>query len=171
LLIENILEIINIQIILDYKINKIFYMPAEMEPIADMICELTRNCNIKEEYFAASFNLSPTEIKFLKLFAVKPQYTIKELREILKLTPGRITHILTSLEAKNLIFRTLDAKDKRIILVSLQPKANPLIINLQQNYKELNKKILQNVSQEQLEIISSALKTLNIVFAQWVNQK
>ena len=30
-------------------------MPTEMEPIAEMICELTRNCSIKEEYFAASF--------------------------------------------------------------------------------------------------------------------
>ncbi|MDT3697348.1 MAG: MarR family transcriptional regulator [Ignavibacterium sp.] len=146
-------------------------MLAEMEPIADMICELTRNCNIKEEYFAASFNMSPTEIKFLKLFAVKPQYTIKELRDVLKLTPGRITHVLTSLEAKNLISRTLNVNDKREILVSLLPKANPLITNLKQNYNELHKRILQNVSQRELENISSALKTLNQVFAEWVNQK
>lgn len=146
-------------------------MANEMEPIAEMICELTRNCNIKEEYFAASFNLSPTEVKFLKLLAVKPQYTIKELRDILKLTPGRITHILTSLEAKNLISRTIDDKDKRVILVSLQTKASPLIVNLHQNYNELHKRILQNVNEEELEKISSSLKILNKVFNQWVNQK
>lgn len=146
-------------------------MSVEMEPIAEMICELTRNCNIKEEYFAASFNLSPSEIKFLKLLAVKPQYTIKEFREILKLTPGRITHILTSLEAKNLITRTLDPKDKRVILVCLLPKATPLILNLQQNYNELHKRILQNVSEEELKKITSSLKILNKVFDQWVNQK
>lgn len=146
-------------------------MSVEMEPIAEMICELTRNCNIKEEYFAASFNLSPSEIKFLKLLAVKPQYTIKEFREILKLTPGRITHILTSLEAKNLITRTLDPKDKRVILVCLLPKATPLILNLQQIYNELHKRILQNVSEEELKKITSSLKILNKVFDQWVNQK
>ncbi|HQJ47306.1 MAG TPA: MarR family transcriptional regulator, partial [Ignavibacteriaceae bacterium] len=132
-------------------------MSVEMEPIAEMICELTRNCNIKEEYFAASFNLSPSEIKFLKLLAVKPQYTIKEFREILKLTPGRITHILTSLEAKNLITRTLDPKDKRVILVCLLPKATPLILNLQQNYNELHKRILQNVSEDELKKIPGIL--------------
>lgn len=145
-------------------------MAVEMEPIAEMICELTRNCNIKEEYFAASFNLSPTEVKFLKLLAIKPQYTIKELRDILKLTPGRITHILTSLEAKNLISRTLGDKDKRVIIVSLQPKANPLILNLHQNYNELHKRILQNVNEKELDEISSSLKILNKVFNQWVNQ-
>ncbi len=146
-------------------------MSVEMEPIAEMICELTRNCNIKEEYFAASFNLSPSEIKFLKLLAVKPKYTIKEFREILKLTPGRITHVLTSLEAKNLITRTLDPKDKRVILVCLLPKATPLILNLQQNYNELHKRILQNVSEDELKKITSSLKILNKVFDQWVNQK
>lgn len=76
-------------------------MTNNIEPVAELICELTRNCNIKEEYFASSFNLSPTEVRFLKLFAIKPVYTIKELRDVLKLTPGRITHILTSLEEKS----------------------------------------------------------------------
>jgi DNA-binding MarR family transcriptional regulator len=142
-----------------------------MEPIAEMICELTRYCSIKEEYFASGFNLSPTEVKFLKLFAVKPQYTIKELREILKLTPGRITHILTSLEKKNLISRKLDEKDKRVILVSILPKANPLIANLHKNYNELHLRILQNVGESELEKISSSLQILNSVFKKWVDEK
>jgi DNA-binding MarR family transcriptional regulator len=145
-------------------------MTTEMEPIAEMICELTRNCFIKEEYFAASFNLTPTEVKFLKLFAVKPQYTIKELRDILKLTPGRITHILTSLQDKNLISRTLDDHDKRVILVSILTKAQPLIANLQQNYRELHSRILQDVDEFELQKISASLQILNNVFKKWVNQ-
>lgn len=142
-----------------------------MDPVAELICELTRNCNIKEEYFAASFNLSPTEVRFLKLFAVSPTYSIKELRDLLKLTPGRITHILTSLEAKKLISRTLDPKDKRVIIVNLMPKAAPLISNLQQNYHELHNRILQNVKEDEMEKILSSLEILVDVFKKWVNQK
>jgi DNA-binding MarR family transcriptional regulator len=146
-------------------------MSTEIRPIAEMICELTRNCTIKEEYFAASFNLSPTEVRLLKLFSIKSSYTIKELRDLLKLTPGRITHILTSLETKNLISRTLDEKDKRVILVSILPKANPLIANLHKNYNELHLRILQNVGENELEKISSSLQILNSVFKKWVNEK
>jgi len=142
-----------------------------MEPVAELICELTRNCNIKEEYFASSFNLSPTEVRFLKLFAVSPTYSIKELRDRLKLTPGRITHILSSLEVKKLISRTLDPKDKRVIIVNLMPKASPLISNLQQNYHELHNRILQNVKEEEMEKILSSLEILVDVFKKWVNQK
>lgn len=146
-------------------------MPKEIVPIAELICQLTRNCNIKEEYFASSFNLSPTEVKFLKLFAVKPTHTIKELREILNLTPGRITHILTSLEQKQLIKRTLDVTDKRVILVSLLPKANPLINDILQSYSELHSRILQNVDAAELQKIQSSLVLLVKVFKNWVNQK
>lgn len=146
-------------------------MSNNMEPVAELICELTRNCNIKEEYFASSFNLSPTEVRFLKLFAVSPTYSIKELRDRLKLTPGRITHILSSLEVKKLISRTLDPKDKRVIIVNLMPKASPLISNLQQNYHELHNRILQNVKEEEMEKILSSLEILVDVFKKWVNQK
>lgn len=146
-------------------------MADNIEPVAELICELTRNCNIKEEYFATSFNLSPTEVRFLKLLAVTPTYSIKELRDILKLTPGRITHILTSLEDKKLISRTLDPKDKRVIIVNLMPKAAPLISNLQQNYLELHNRILQSVKEEEMEKILSSLEILVDVFKKWVNQK
>jgi DNA-binding MarR family transcriptional regulator len=146
-------------------------MPKDMKPVAELICELTRNCNIKEEYFASSFNLSPTEVRLLKLFVSSPTYTIKEIRDRLKLTPGRITHILTSLEAKKLISRSLDTNDKRVILVSLMPKANHLIKNLHENYDELHNRILQNVKEEEIEKILSSLEILVNVFRKWVNQK
>lgn len=142
-----------------------------MEPIAEMICELTRNCTIKEEYFAASFNLSPTEVRLLKLFSFSQKYTIKELRESLKLTPGRITHILTTLEEKKLITRVQDSNDKRIILVNLTSKALPLITNLHQNYNDLHRRILESVDSSELAKITSALEILNDVFKKWVNQK
>jgi len=146
-------------------------MLKDIDPIAELICELTRNCNIKEEYFASSFNLSPTEVRLLKLFVLSPTYTIKEIRDLLKLTPGRITHILTSLEAKKLVSRNSDSKDKRIIIVSLLPKANPLITNLNKNYHELHNRILKNVKEEEIKKILSSLEILVGVFKEWVDQK
>jgi DNA-binding MarR family transcriptional regulator len=146
-------------------------MSEKMDPIAEMICELTRNCTIKEEYFAASFNLTPTEVRLLKLFSFSSKYTIKELRDLLKLTPGRITHILTTLEEKKLITRVQDLNDKRIILVNLTAKALPLINNLHQNYNDLHKRILQSVDASELEKIASSLEILNDVFKKWVDQK
>lgn len=143
----------------------------DYEEVAELICELTRNCNIKEEYFAASFNLSPTEVKFLKLFAFDGILSIKEIKEKLNLTAGRITHIINSLEAKKIVVRAPDDKDKRNINVKLSSKADPLIQNLHQNYKKLHEDILTNVNGVPLTDIKSSLKVLVDVFKKWVAQK
>lgn len=146
-------------------------MNKDYEQLSELICELTRNCNIKEEFFAASFNLSPTEVRFLKLFSFQDTYTVRELREKLKLTPGRITHILSSLEAKKLIGRIADEMDKRNVIVKLLPKASPLIQNLHENYNKLHKDILKNVNKEDIKNIYSSLKILVDVFKKWVEQE
>jgi DNA-binding MarR family transcriptional regulator len=138
--------------------------------LAELICDLTRNCNIKEEYFANSFNLSPTEVRFLKLFAFQEKYSIKELKEKLSLSPGRITHILQSLETKMLVVRFPDNNDKRNIMVKLLPKATPLIENLLVNYDKLHQDILKNVNSKEIENIYSSLQILVDVFKKWVEE-
>jgi len=97
----------------------------DYEVLAEMLCELTRMCGIKEDYFARSFNLSPTEVRLLKLFTFSETFTVKELREKLKISPGRITHIISSLEEKKLIRRVRDVNDRRSILIQLMPSATP----------------------------------------------
>ena len=142
----------------------------EYEVLAEMICELTRNCNVKEDYFAASFNLSPSEVRLLMLFTITDTYSIKELREKLKLTSGRITHILTSLEDKKLLIRIPVNIDKRNIIVKLLPKAKPLIKNLHQNYRQLHKNILESVDKNDIIQIQSSMAILLEVLKKWVNK-
>lgn len=146
-------------------------MDSEYISLAELICDLTRYCAIKEEYFAASFNLSPTEVRFLKIFSFNYSFTIKEIREKLELTPGRITHILDSLEAKKLIVRIPEKDDKRNIIVKLLPKATPLIANLQHNYNDLHKNILESVDKKELKKIYSSLEILVNVFRKWTEKK
>jgi len=139
--------------------------------LAELICDLTRNCNIKEDYFAASFNLSPTEVRFLKLFAFESSISLKEIKQKLGVSPGRITHILQSLEKKKLVKKFPDEHDKRNMIVTILPKASPLIQNLLKNYNNLHNDILRNVHQEEIANIYSSLKILEDVFKKWVNEE
>lgn len=140
------------------------------EMLAALICSLTRNCNIREEYFAASFNLSPAEVKLLKLFAFNKTLTIKEICAMLQLTPGRITHILTSLEEKKLLVRSADPADKRNIIVSTAPKCAPFISNLHMSYHDLHKRVLESVSPEDQEKLFQSLQILDEIFNKWVHE-
>jgi MarR family transcriptional regulator, 2-MHQ and catechol-resistance regulon repressor len=139
--------------------------------LAELVCELTRNCGIKEEYFASSFNLSPAQVRLLKLFTQQSSYTIKELCELLKLSNGRITQIISALEEKKLIIRKADPKDKRNIIVSLLPGSKLFIDNLTKNYRELHKIILAEVGEKKKEEITAALEVLVNAIQRWVKNK
>lgn len=143
----------------------------EYETLAGLICELTRNCNQKEDFFAASFNLTPAEVRLLMLFSFENTYSIKHLRETLNLTPGRITHIVESLEKKKLVERFQDADDKRNVFVRLLPKANIFIQNLKDNYSLLHQNLLKNVNKEDIEKIFESLKVLIETFKKWTQEK
>lgn len=145
-------------------------MNIDIQNTAELICELTRLCVMKEEKFAASFNLSPAELKMLKLFDGKNVLKVSDLVAALKLTPGRITHILTSLEEKKLVFRLPDEKDKRNVNVRLQAKAVFFIDNLHKNYADIHQDLLENVGDEELKVIQNSLKTLIRVFGKWNDQ-
>ncbi|HEX2963681.1 MAG: MarR family transcriptional regulator [Ignavibacteria bacterium] len=140
------------------------------ERLGELICSLTRSCNIREEYFAASFNLSPAEVKLLKLFAFNSTLSIKELCSILHLTPGRITHIVSSLEGKKLLVRSADQNDKRNVIVSTAPKCAHFINNLHMSYLDLHQRVLDSVSEEEQEKLFQSLETLVGIFGKWVHE-
>jgi DNA-binding MarR family transcriptional regulator len=146
-------------------------MEQKVEELSQLICHLTRRCNLKEDFFAASFNLSPTEVRLLRLFNYSVTYTVKELKDRLQLTSGRITHIISSLEKKKLIIRTQDNEDKRNVSVSLLPKAEPLINNLQKSYQDLHQTILQNIPESEIDKMTEAITLLVGVFDKWVDEK
>ena len=145
-------------------------MEKENKTLAELLIDLSRNCSIKEEYFANSFNLSPTEVKILKLFAFENSYTIKEIKDKLKLTSGRIAQIVSSLERKKILIRVKDESDKRNTIVNLTPKSLLLVKNLKSSYDELNKKILANINPDEKNQIEQSLNTLIRVFSVWANE-
>lgn len=138
------------------------------EVLAEMLCELTRQCGIKEDFFAKSFRLSPTEVRVLKLFSFSDTFTIKDIKEKLKVSPGRVTHIIESLEKKKLLKRVRETTDRRNVKIRLMPNAQPHITNLHKNYNKLHKEILKSISAKDMKKIYFSLETLNEVFKKWI---
>lgn len=140
------------------------------EEMANITCELARTCNAKENYFASLFNLTPAEFKCLRLFTNKKVLSIKEITFQLQITPGRITHILTSLETKKFVVRKIDSTDKRNVLVYLTPKSEPFIRNLNENHIKLHEDILNKIEPEKRELVLSAMKDVVVALNLWSKQ-
>ncbi len=128
--------------------------------MSELTCRLSRACNRKESSFAALFNLTPTELRCLRMFSKKSTVSIKEMIEELEISAGRVTHILTSLEKKKYILRRVDDSDKRNHLVDLTPQSKKFISQLTQKHIQLHQNILNSIKPEEQVFITKIMYTL-----------
>ncbi len=135
--------------------------------MAELTCKISRACNKKESSFAALFNLTPTELKCLRMFAKKNTVSIKEMIEELEISAGRVTHILTSLEKKEYIIRKVDATDKRNHLVDITPQSKKFISQLTKKHIELHQNILNNFDDDQQSFVTNIMKQLIEALENW----
>lgn len=146
---------------------------SQAKTMAELTCKLSRACNKKESSFAALFQLTPTELRCLRMFSKKSTVSIKEMIGELEISAGRVTHILTSLENKNYITRRVDLNDKRNHLVDLTPESRKFINQLTKKHIELHKNILEKISDENKSIISQVMLELINALEEWseINKK
>lgn len=137
------------------------------EQMSFLTCELSRTCNQKENHFASMFNLTPAEFRCLRLFKEKNSLSIKEISQQVNLTPGRITHILTSLEAKKFITRRIDEEDKRNVIVDLTAKSEPFIKNLNESHVKLHDEIIRKIKPDMRQTVLTSMQEVVNALSHW----
>ena len=135
--------------------------------MAHLTCDLARTCSEKENHFASMFNLTPAEFRCLRLFEETRSISVKELGKLMDLTPGRITHIITSLEAKNFVIRSNDPKDKRNIIVTITNKSLPFIKNVTDSHVHIHKEILEKIAPDKRQYVISAMGEVLKALQEW----
>lgn len=91
--------------------------------LAVLTLQLEKYSQVKEQYFADKFDITPAEFRCLRFIYDAQLISTKRLSQQMKLTAGRITHLLNSLQNKDLLTRTIAPIDRRGIDVRLTSKA------------------------------------------------
>jgi DNA-binding MarR family transcriptional regulator len=89
----------------------------------------------------------------------------------MKLSPGRITHLLNSLEIKNLVFRDIDRSDRRSIQVTLTDDAVIFIDRVISEYSELHVQILRYLPKSKRIEILNNMKFFFMALKDWANER
>jgi len=152
---------------MNYSVKDDIDSSAELMSI--LTCDLGKTCLNKEHFFAAKYNLTPAEFRCLRLFKNKSSMSIKRIAVQMNLTPGRITHILTSLEAKKYIERKIDQKDKRNIIVHLTNSSIPFLKQVNENHIKLHENILNNLPEDKREFIIESMEELIKALKTWTD--
>lgn len=129
--------------------------------------QMEKFCQIKEHFFASKFNLTATEFRCLRFINDEVIVNTKSLAHLMRLTPGRITHLLNSLEKKKLLTRNIDKKDRRSIEVRLTTEAISYIDDIIKEYIVLNEEILKFLPEEKRPEIILNLKLFFKALMEW----
>ncbi|MGB8264665.1 MAG: MarR family transcriptional regulator [Dehalococcoidales bacterium] len=86
--------------------------------------------------------------------------TMSELAKALMMTKPQLTHLVEALVTLGLVERRSDAKDRRVIILSLTEKGWVLGENMKRRVRENIKKRLANLTPAELRQMADAFETL-----------
>lgn len=90
--------------------------------LMDSLRKLTRSTLLLQTAIAANIGLQATEAECIDFLKEMGPSTAGELAKATRLTTGAITNLIDRLEKAGFVKRSPDAKDRRKVIVSIQPK-------------------------------------------------
>ncbi len=104
--------------------------------------------------------ISPKQFILLRVLYDKGRSTVSDLAGEIRLSASATTIALNRLVKSGYINRIRDEQDRRVVWVALSEKAVPLIEKLIEKRRELFAKLLQNLTDDELEQFSRVLGKL-----------
>ena len=119
------------------------------------------------QYQSERFNLPDAELRCMMLFGEERYLTPKGIAHKMNVVKSRITKIVNGLLKKGLIQRIKDPEDSRIHLLSLTPRGQKKIIEIQGFLDDVHREVLSQIPLEQrkkllmnLDLLKSSMESV-----------
>jgi DNA-binding MarR family transcriptional regulator len=100
------------------------------------------------------------QLKALFFISNRGATTTGKLADAIKVTPANTTGIINRLMEKNLITRTGDSNDRRVILLRSTSQGDELVAELRQKRKERVTELFNRLTAEDAEIVKQSLQIM-----------
>jgi len=140
------------------------------QQLANLTFNLLEDCHQKEIKLARRYNLTTSEFHCLRLFGVDEVFSNKQLAERLKLSPGRLSRIISGLVDKGFMERNIHREDRRAMDVSLSPKGKRMVSELGNAYVTIHKEILKDIDPAIHEELIGGMTQLLSALRKWMNR-
>ena len=100
------------------------------------------------------------QIKALFFISNRGSTTTGKLAVVLKVTPTNVTGIIDRLLEKNLITRTGDPDDRRVIWLRTTPQGDELVAELRQKRRERMTELFSRLNDQDAEIVKQSLQIM-----------
>jgi DNA-binding MarR family transcriptional regulator len=134
----------------------------QAEQFRNLILRLFQCCQERMQYQRERFGLPDAEIRCLLLFGEERYLTPKGIASKLNVVKSRVTKIMEGLIRKKLLQKVPDPEDSRIVLLSLTPKGQAKLKEINGFTIDFNSQVLRTIHPEQRGELLHHLEMLRI---------
>ena len=125
-----------------------------------LIAKLFQCCQERMQYQSDRFNLPDAELRCLQLFANERYLTPKGIAHKMNVVKSRVTKIIDGMVRRKLIQRVKDPEDSRITLLSLTPKGQDKLNEINDFMESIHLEVLSQMAPEQRKTVLTNLEVL-----------
>jgi DNA-binding MarR family transcriptional regulator len=134
----------------------------QVDQLQKIISKLFQCCQERIQYQCDKFGLHDAEIRCLMLFGEERYLTVKGIAPKLNVVKSRVTKIVNGLIRKDLVQKVRDPNDSRILLLSLTPKGQAKLEDINVFMLDMHAKLLSLIQPDQRNNLLANLETLKL---------
>ncbi len=106
-----------------------------LQSLGEKMASVMRRMHAGQGFRFSEFKLGPPQVRILFFIAKqKEEVAVKDLAEMLNVTPGAVTQFVDALAEMDLVRREEDAKDRRVIRIKLTELAQSKLEEFRKSY-------------------------------------
>lgn len=135
----------------------------QLEQFQSLIGMLFQCCQERVQYQCDRFKLPDAELRCLLLFKQERYLMASSIALKMNVVKSRVTKIIEGLEKKDLIQRVKDPEDSRVALLSVTPKGQKKIDEIDHFLKVIHMEVLNRINPEHRTALLADLELLKTV--------
>ena len=132
----------------------------QLDKFQELIARLFQCCLERMQYQSDRFQLPDAELRCLSLFGDERYLTAKNIARRMNVVKSRVSKIIDGLIKKKLIQRISDPEDSRVKLLSLTPKGQKKLSEINGFMTDVYKQVLSQMAPDQRQAMLTNLDIL-----------
>ena len=123
-----------------------------LQTLVEKLVSVMRRVHAGQGFRFSEFKLSPPQVRIVFFIAKqREEVAVKDLAEMLSVTPGAVTQFVDALVEMDLVRREEDAKDRRIIRIKLTELAISKLEEFRKGYLASASRVFDVLSDAEIE--------------------
>ena len=141
-------------------------MPEFQRDLLFLLHDVARLLRVDADKRARQHDMTRAQWGILIWLDRQPGISQKELSELLEVEPITVARLIDRLEARGMVERRPDPRDRRIWRLHLRPDAHPVLADIASQRADITRMVTAGLDEDIIETVTEALQRMKLTLIQ-----